>query len=139
MKDKSGFTMVELLAVVIILGIIMTIVYPSVDRILSGGRKTVDDLTKQNLEDASTIFAQDIYLCTDSTIIDILKNDLNLSVTNCNDAKERLQSGITVPIDVLKEYEYLTKADKCTGNIIVRINGNKMTNISADVSNITCN
>ena len=50
----------------------MIIVYPSINRILTGGRKTVDDLTK-NLEDASTIFAQDIYICEDSTIINILK------------------------------------------------------------------
>ncbi|NLL02261.1 MAG: prepilin-type N-terminal cleavage/methylation domain-containing protein [Mollicutes bacterium] len=139
MKDKRGFTMVELIAVVIILGALMIIVYPSVNRILTGGRKTVDDLTKKNLEDASTIFAQDIYICEDSTIINILKNDVHLNVTNCNDAKEALQSGITFSMDILKQYEYIAKADKCSGNIIIRMNGTKMTNISADVSNVTCN
>lgn len=138
MKNNKGFTMVELLAVVIILSLIMVIVYPSVNNILSGGRNTVDKLTLENIEDSATMFAQDIYIC-DNNIINILKNDLNYSgVSNCKDAKEKLQQGITITMNILRDYEYISRADKCNGNIILKMNGDKINNITVNVDNITC-
>ena len=47
--NKKGFTLVELLAVVVILGIIMTISLPAVSRWIDRGKKESDESQKKTL------------------------------------------------------------------------------------------
>lgn len=140
MKNNKGFTLVEILAVIVILSFIMIIIYPTVSDVLFGGRTTVNKLALKNIKESAEMFAQDIYICdSTSDILNILKEDLSYTdVTNCKEAKAKLQEGITIEIDVLKRYEYISRADNCEGNINLRLNGDKMTNIIVEVDNVTC-
>jgi len=49
MKDKNGFTLVELLAVVLILGIIMAVSIPTVSRWIDRGKQESRESQKQTL------------------------------------------------------------------------------------------
>lgn len=140
MKNRKGFTLVEVLVVIIILGSIMLIVFPTINDTLFASRTAVNKMALKNIKESAEMFAQEVYLCdTTTNILDILKVDLNYpDVNNCKKAKEKLQAGITLSMDTLKKYDYISRADKCSGNIILRLSGEKITNITVDVDNVTC-
>lgn len=146
MKNNKGFTLVELLVVIIILGVVLTIGYSAVSSSIGASREKTNKLTIASIKDASLVFAQEIYICDEtSNIITILRTGLGLtSIKNCLDAKNALVGGITVPLDILKEYEYITKAENCDGNIEIYFDCasedcKKMTNLKVSVEDITCN
>lgn len=60
MKDKNGFTLVEILAVVVVLGLIIIIAIPTVTNILSGAKKTLSEYDLEQLLDASKFYIADI-------------------------------------------------------------------------------
>lgn len=60
MKSKKGFTLVEMLAVIIILGVVMIVAAPSVLEALSNSKKTIDDFNKQALLDGAEMYLTDI-------------------------------------------------------------------------------
>ncbi|MDD4188424.1 MAG: prepilin-type N-terminal cleavage/methylation domain-containing protein [Bacilli bacterium] len=148
MKNKKGFTLVELLVVIIILGIILTIGYSAVSSSIIESRKKTNELALASIKESAEVLAQEIYICDKaSDILSVLRSDLGLtSINNCVDAKNALMSGISVPLDFLKTNEYIIKADNCDGDFIIRfdcINGSgkdckKMTNLKVFMEGITC-
>lgn len=149
MKNNKGFTLVEVLVVIIILGIILTIGYSAVSSSIIASREKTKMLTISSIKEAAEVFAQEIYICDKtSNILTILSTGMGLtSITNCLNAKDALVGGITVPLSILKEYEYITKAKNCDGNIEIYLdcssdlieNCKKMTNLKVSVEDITCN
>ena len=141
MKNNKGFTLTELLVVIVILGIVMAIAYPAVSDVLFASRKSTNEITIKNIEDAAEMFIKEIYICdSTSNILNILRDDLGLvDVTNCSSAKEKLREEVTLPLEVLKNREYITKAEKCDGNIILSLNGDTISDLNVNIDNITCN
>lgn len=149
MKNNKGFTLVEILVVIIILGVILTIGYSAIGSSIAASREKTNKLTIENIKEASAQFAKEIYICDKSSnIITILRTGMGLtSITNCLDAKNALVGGITVPLSILKEYEYITKAKNCDGNIEIYFDCSsdlnedckKMTNLKVSVEDLTCN
>lgn len=84
MKKKDGFTLVELLAVIVVLALIMVIVLPNVLNSISSARKESFYLYAQNLQGKATAkYTQDLDLNkenTDCAVYDISK-DLNIGNT----------------------------------------------------------
>ena len=62
MKEHKGFTLVELLAVIAILGIIMGIGAMSVVSILSHQQDTLNEEMRKNLQDAAVAYAEKHHL-----------------------------------------------------------------------------
>lgn len=58
MKNK-GFTLVELLAVIIIMGLLATIIFPMIDTSLSNSKETALDVVKNNIIDATKDWSLD--------------------------------------------------------------------------------
>ena len=56
---KKGFTLVELLGVIIILTVLILLVIPSVVNLVKGSSKDIDDTTKKLLYDAAKIYISD--------------------------------------------------------------------------------
>ncbi len=140
MKNNKGFTLVEILAIIIILSIVIVLVYPVTSDVIFGSRKTINELSIKSIKDSANMFAQDIYLC-DSTvdIISILKSDLKYTnVTNCKQAKEQLKKGITIPVEVLKNYDYVNKVDKCSGDIKITLSGDNLSDVTINTDKIKC-
>ena len=85
MKNEKGFTLVELLAIIVILGILMTLAIPAVQRVLkSSQKKTFVEYAEKIAQTAQTKYNQDIMKeeisDSDSVIYDV-KKDLKLSST----------------------------------------------------------
>ncbi len=57
--NKKGFTLVELLAVIVVLGIIITIAGISVTSAINRSKKSVNTEIESNLEDAAVTYAID--------------------------------------------------------------------------------
>ena len=51
--NKKGFTLVELLAVIIIISVVITLVFPSVSSIISQSKNTVRDVQINKILDAA--------------------------------------------------------------------------------------
>lgn len=56
MKNEKGFTLVELLAVIVILGIILAITIPSVGGIISNAKKDTHDANMGLFENAARLY-----------------------------------------------------------------------------------
>ena len=56
MNKRNGFTIVELLAVIVILGVIMTMGTISVLKIIDKSKKDVGNYTREQIEEAATTF-----------------------------------------------------------------------------------
>lgn len=62
MKSKNGFTLVELLAVISILGVIVVLSIPAVLDVLGKSKKTLDEYNRDSLIDAAKYYVTDIDL-----------------------------------------------------------------------------
>ena len=60
MKDKNGFTLMELLAVIVILGLIIIIAVPSVMNIMKTAKDKLSDYDKEALIDAAKFYITDV-------------------------------------------------------------------------------
>lgn len=60
MKNKNGFTLVELLAIISILGIISLLLIPTAIDALTKSRKLIDSYTKDQIIDAGRTYITDI-------------------------------------------------------------------------------
>lgn len=83
--NKNGFTLVELILVVVIIGIISAITIPSIMDALSEskttGGETVEKLLETNLELYNTDNKEDLWCSEDSNCSDAANKCINLSLT----------------------------------------------------------
>ena len=92
MKNKKGFTLVELLAVIVVLGVILAIAATSVINVIKANRaKTFSKTMDVVVQSAKSILAgKEIALCSDSDSNEVcadklknkLKESLNISSTD---------------------------------------------------------
>ena len=137
--DKKGFTLVELISVIAVLGIIMVIVIPAVTKQLSNSKDALRKMNIKNAEESALLLITDLNTC-DSEALNILKTENILTETQgesyCLSIRNALKGGIEVSIDVLKKYNYLTDYDEqCSCTVTLKINN---ANPEADGSNIEC-
>lgn len=74
--NKKGFTLVELLSVIIILGIIIAIAYPIVNNTLDSNRLTLYKEQEKRLEEAAKKYINEQYIKSDETTYTIEKANL---------------------------------------------------------------
>lgn len=118
MKNRNGFTLVELLAVIVLLGIIIVLVTPNVTKNLDDSKKGIESLEIKSLEDAAKLYINSIADGVDEITlggVTYSEYDFLTYVEN--------HSGINIPlIDLINnEYfndncDYTSKKDLCTFN-----------------------
>ena len=75
--SKKAFTMVELLAVIIILGIISSIAYPKIINVIGNSRLTAYNVSKKNIVDSAKLkYLADVNssIVTEYTVPDLVKD-----------------------------------------------------------------
>ena len=111
--NKKGFTLVEILAVIVVLSLIMLLTFPSIMKSFNNSKNKITELNKKQIEDAVKILIDEAIYCN-------MSNDTkNILGSNCNEAVNTLMSG--KDIDVSRLGLDNNDKQKCTGTINVKI------------------
>ena len=115
MKNK-GFTLVELLAVLVILAIIVTITAVAVSSILSSSENSVSDLQKKNVEEAAKVYYLKEGMNTNATCVSIeyLIDEGYIEGTEVTDpkTKEPIEGSVKITY-ASNQYSYKYQNSSC--------------------------
>lgn len=106
MKDKKGFTLTELLAVIVLIGVILAIAVPSYQSYVTRTRKEVLESYKANIIDAANQYAAECF--QENRLVECkgredIWDDIKKNLKNSN--------------DILKEYNVTVKIDNGPSNV----------------------
>ena len=107
MKNKKGFTLVEVLAVISILGVVMVLALPSLLSVFQQSKKILSDYEKKSIQDAGIMYITDL----DNGVKSYTENGLNLKGYAFKEYSVS-QGGIEVPLTKLIDDGYYDNA--CT-------------------------
>lgn len=111
--NKKGFTLVEILAVIVILSLIMLLAYPSIMKSFNASKNKISELSKKQIEDATKIIIDEAIYCNMSNETKSILGD------NCNEAVTTLVNGKDIDISSINLDN--NDSQKCTGTINVKI------------------
>ena len=116
--NKKGFTMVELIAVISILGLVMTIVATNGFGVLETSKKRIKEDAIKEVAEGAKVFLTDVEYCDEEINNDVLNKFYTLgliSAKSCNKLQEEVVGNITTEGDclefeltTLKELKYVT-------------------------------
>ena len=127
--NKKGFTLVEILAVLVILSLLLILTIPSIKNALTNGKNKINEINKKQIEDAAKIIVDEVIYCN---MTEITKKALG--ETSCSIAKTKLINGVNID---LKNLELDDKSSKCSGTINVKIDSETYKE-TIDTTNVIC-
>ena len=90
-NDKKGFTLVELLAVIVIMGILMMVAIPSISRVIENSRKdTFVDIAKSYANAAKTLWTADTLTCEGTVASAVDDGDYYILINTTESARTML-------------------------------------------------
>ena len=148
--NKKGFTLVEVLAVLVILSLLLILTIPSIRDALTNGKNKINDINKKQIEDAAKIIVDEVIYCnmSDETkkLLEVDENKLdenNKKIPICEQAMTSLTQkdendniiGKNINISDLE----LSNNDlkKCSGTINVKIDSETYKE-TIDMTNVIC-
>lgn len=132
--NKKGFTLVEILAVLVILSLLLILTIPSIKNALTNGKNKINDINKKQIEDAAKIIVDEVIYCNMTEIAkDALKDETSDEIS-CSIAKTKLINGVNID---LKNLELDDKSSKCSGTINVKIDSETYKE-TIDMTNVIC-
>ena len=108
--NRKGFTLVEVLAVVVILGIIMLIAIPNVNKLIIRNKKENCEAMKKNIINATKNYFSDYRYKVSVKIDDCTSENTQAKVLSINNI-ELKDYNYRLPINVLIENGYLKAKD----------------------------
>ena len=137
MKNKKGFTLVEILAVIVILSVVVIIAFPSIQNALSSSKHGLSELEKGTIKDsAETIILEVINCDIDENVYNVLKIPNTKTCSEVND----LVVGKTIRIYVedMRTYGFITDvSERCSGTVKIKTNASNY-QVTVNTSGITC-
>ena len=127
--NKKGFTLVEILAVLVILSLLLILTIPSIKNALTNGKNKINEINKKQIEDAAKIIVDEVIYCN---MTEITKDAL--AETSCSIAQTKLINGVNID---LKNLELDDKSSKCSGTINVKIDSETYKE-TIDTTNVIC-
>ena len=109
--NKKGFTVVEILAVVLLISVVGVICYPMITKTLGIGKNKIQEINLNQVKDAAKTMITEITFCD---LSDDLKNALGMN--SCKDIKNKMYSaqGLKVTIEKMEDNNFLeTPITKC--------------------------
>ena len=128
--NKKGFTLVEVLAVLVILSLLLILTIPSIRDALTNGKNKINDINKKQIEDAAKIIVDEVIYCN---MTEIAKKTLG-DETSCSIAKTKLINGVNIDVSKL---DLDDKSSKCSGTINVKIDSETYKE-KIDTTNVIC-
>ncbi len=143
MKNKKGFTLVEILAVIVLLALLIIFAVPAILEALEGGRTGIDKINKKNLTDACESVIVEVVSCK---IHDETYGALGIHVSDTLKGKcdtlQDLVIGKTVTTNVrnLISSGYFRDDDhNCDLDKPIKITTNSSTlKVTVDLSEVSC-
>lgn len=129
--NKKGFTLVEILATLVILSFIFMLTYPAIQKAFNNGKTAISELSKKQIEDAAKIVIDEVIYCNMSEDTKSL-----LNATNCKDALDKIVNGINVDISKLN-LDNINNKQKCEGIISIKIDRETYKE-TIDMTNVIC-
>ena len=127
--NKKGFTLVEVLSVLVILSLLLILTIPSIRDALTNGKNKINEINKKQIEDAAKIIVDEVIYCN---MTEIAKDAL--AETSCSNAKIKLINGVDIDVSKLKLDD---KSSKCSGTINVNIDSETYKE-TIDTTNVIC-
>ena len=127
--NKKGFTLVEILAVLVILSLLLILTIPSIKNALTNGKNKINEINKKQIEDAAKIIVDEVIYCN---MTEITKDAL--AETSCSIAKTNLINGVDIDVSKLNLDD---KSSKCSGTINVKIDSETYKE-TIDTTNVIC-
>ena len=91
LNSKKGFTLVELLAVIVIMGILMMVAIPSISRVIENSRKdTFVDIAKSYANAAKTLWTADTLTCEGTVASAVDDGDYYILINTTESARTML-------------------------------------------------
>lgn len=128
--NKKGFTLVEILAVLVILSLLLILTIPSIKNALTNGKNKINEINKKQIEDAAKIIVDEVIYCN---MTEITKDAL-ADETSCSNAKTKLINGVDIDVSKLNLDD---KSSKCSGTINVKIDSETYKE-TIDMTNVIC-
>lgn len=128
--NKKGFTLVEILAVLVILSLLLILTIPSIRDALTNGKNKINEINKKQIEDAAKIIVDEVIYCN---MTEIAKKALG-DETSCSNAKTNLINGVNIDVSKL---DLDDKSSKCSGTINVKIDSETYKE-TIDTTNVIC-
>lgn len=128
--NKKGFTLVEVLAVLVILSLLLILTIPSIRDALTNGKNKINEINKKQIEDAAKIIVDEVIYCN---MTEIAKKALG-DETSCSNAKTKLINGVNIDVSKL---DLDDKSSKCSGTINVKIDSETYKE-TIDTTNVIC-
>ena len=128
--NKKGFTLVEVLAVLVILSLLLILTIPSIRDALTNGKNKINEINKKQIEDAAKIIVDEVIYCN---MTEIAKKALG-DETSCSNAKTKLINGVNIDVSKL---DLDDKSSKCSGTINVKIDSETYKE-TIDMTNVIC-
>lgn len=130
--NKKGFTLVELLAVIVILGLLAILVIPNVQESLSKSKKKLLEINREQISESVKVLVNEVIYC------DMSNEAKEIFGSDCNNVKGLLYNGYEINVNTLISYKILKdEANKCSGIVTVKVNSDNY-NVSVDTSGVTC-
>lgn len=142
MKNK-GFTLVELLAVVVVLAIIMIIAVPNVMKTLNASKTGLSNFEKKNIEDAAERLITEVINCeiSNNTISVLQQYDITIVKGNTCKVNQKKVIGKTInniTVKSLRDNKYIDDVkSRCNGKIEITVDANNY-KVTVDTSNVVC-
>lgn len=127
--NKKGFTLVEILSVIVILSLLLILTIPSIRDALTNGKNKINEINKKQIEDAAKIIVDEVIYCN---MTEIAKDAL--AETSCSNAKTKLINGVDIDVSKL---DLDDKSGKCSGTINVKIDSETYDE-TIIMTNVTC-
>ena len=128
--NKKVFTLVEVLAVLVILSLLLILTIPSIRDALTNGKNKINEINKKQIEDAAKIIVDEVIYCN---MTEIAKKALG-DETSCSIAKTKLINGVNIDVSKL---DLDDKSSKCSGTINVKIDSETYKE-KIDTTNVIC-
>lgn len=132
--NKKGFTLVEVLAVLVILSLLLILTIPSIKNALTNGKNKINEINKKQIEDAVKIIVDEVIYCN---MTEITKKALGYEPSDeisCSIVKTNLINGVDIDVPKL---DLDDKSSKCSGTINVKIDS-KTYKETIDMTNVIC-
>jgi prepilin-type N-terminal cleavage/methylation domain-containing protein len=143
MKKNKGFTLVELLAVIVLLGVLVTLVITQGTDVFHATKNQISKINEKNLKEAANTLANIIITCEldDNIYKELEDQEATDTKENCSSLKEKLfdkDIGIKVNIDSLKKLDLFEDVSNlCQGTMTITADKNSY-KVTANMENITC-